>query len=130
MVLGAMHHLLIAISRIKLRFRERHTQIPVCPSLVIVGDTDDLKWTALGGSSIDSVPIDSASTQEPQIRMIGDFDDGANALWTLYGKEAKSHDEAHIHTLKEDMDGVLIFVRSRPHSHLWRELIPRLLTVS
>ncbi|KAI0247229.1 hypothetical protein BJV78DRAFT_1247537 [Lactifluus subvellereus] len=37
--------------------------------------------------------------------MIGDFDDSANALWTLYGKEAKSHDEARIQTLKEDMDG-------------------------
>jgi hypothetical protein len=43
--------------------------------------------------------------------MIGDFDDSANALWTLYGKEAKSHDEACIQTLKDDMDGALIFVR-------------------
>ena len=43
--------------------------------------------------------------------MIGDFDDSANALWTLYGKEAKSHDEAGVQTLKDDMDGVLIFVR-------------------
>ncbi|KAI0289900.1 hypothetical protein B0F90DRAFT_1633474, partial [Multifurca ochricompacta] len=41
--------------------------------------------------------------------MIGDFDDSANALWTLYGKEAKSHDQARIQTLKDDMDGVLIF---------------------
>ena len=43
--------------------------------------------------------------------MIGDFDDSANALWALYGKEAKSHDEASIQTLKDDMDGALIFVR-------------------
>jgi hypothetical protein len=42
--------------------------------------------------------------------MIGDFEGSANALWTLYGKEAKSHDEARIQTLKDDMDGVLIFV--------------------
>lgn len=48
------------------------------------------------------------SSQEP--RMIGDFEGSANALWTLYGKEAKSHDEARIQTLKDDMDGVLIFV--------------------
>ena len=41
----------------------------------------------------------------------GDFDDSANALWSLYGKEAKNHDEAEITTLKDDMDGVLIFVR-------------------
>ena len=40
--------------------------------------------------------------------MIGDFH---GTLWNLYGKEAKSHDEARIQPLKEDMDGVLIFVR-------------------
>jgi len=39
-----------------------------------------------------------------------DFDDSANDLWSLYGKEAKSHDEARIKTLKDDMNGVLIFV--------------------
>ena len=43
--------------------------------------------------------------------MIGDFRGSTNALWSLYGKEAKSYDEAHIQPLKEDMDGVLIFVR-------------------
>ncbi|KAH9988459.1 hypothetical protein BJV74DRAFT_773360 [Russula compacta] len=30
-------------------------------------------------------------------------------LWALYGKEARSRDEARIQTLKDDMDGVLIF---------------------
>jgi hypothetical protein len=49
------------------------------------------------------------SSREP--RMIGDFDGSANPLWALYGKEAKSHDEARIQNLKDDMDGVLIFVR-------------------
>ncbi len=39
-----------------------------------------------------------------------DFDENANDLWSLYGKESKSHDEAQIATLKGDMDGVLIFV--------------------
>jgi hypothetical protein len=38
------------------------------------------------------------------------FDEDANDLWSLYGKEAKSYDEARIETLKGDMDGVLIFV--------------------
>ncbi|KAH9003562.1 hypothetical protein EDB86DRAFT_3100092 [Lactarius hatsudake] len=38
-----------------------------------------------------------------------DFDDGANALWSLYGKEAKTHDEAQIVSLADDMDGVLLF---------------------
>ena len=43
--------------------------------------------------------------------MIGDFDGSSNALWTLFRDEAKSHDGARINTLKDDMDGVLIFVR-------------------
>jgi hypothetical protein len=47
-------------------------------------------------------------------RMIGDFDDSANALWSLHEREAKSHDEARIQSLKDDMDGVLIFVRFPP----------------
>ncbi|KAI0263524.1 hypothetical protein BC834DRAFT_1042733 [Gloeopeniophorella convolvens] len=38
-----------------------------------------------------------------------DYDNDANGLWTLYGKEAKSHDEAIIQTWKDDMDGILIF---------------------
>ena len=39
-----------------------------------------------------------------------DFDDGANALWSLYGKEAKTHDEAEIQILAADMDGIPTFV--------------------
>jgi hypothetical protein len=42
---------------------------------------------------------------------IGDFE-GSNALWKLFGEQAKSHDEATIQTLKTDMDGLLIFVCS------------------
>jgi hypothetical protein len=60
----------------------------------------------------DGFPVAGNVYQDtPEERMIGDFDDSANALWSLYGKEAKSHDEARIQTLKEDMEGVLIFVR-------------------
>jgi hypothetical protein len=44
--------------------------------------------------------------------VVEDFDDSANALWSLYVKETKSHDEATVGTIKDDMDGVLIFVRS------------------
>ena len=39
-----------------------------------------------------------------------DFDDGANDLWSLYGKEAQIYDESRIKTLKSDMGGILIFV--------------------
>ena len=44
--------------------------------------------------------------------MVGDFDDSADALWSLHAKEAQSHDEARIQSLKNNMDGVLIFVRA------------------
>ena len=47
------------------------------------------------------------------------FDDSANALWSLYAKVAKSHDEATVETIKDDMDGALIFVRSSASSRLW-----------
>lgn len=56
-------------------------------------------------------PGDIADSQSEAKRMIGDFDGSAHTLWGLYGREAKSHDKAQIQTLKEDMDGVLIFVR-------------------
>ena len=46
--------------------------------------------------------------------MIGDFDGSSNALWTLFRDEAKSHDDAQIVTLKDDMESSLIFVRSYP----------------
>ncbi|KAI9433205.1 hypothetical protein H4582DRAFT_1011670 [Lactarius indigo] len=63
-------------------------------------------------SGDDHQPGDSSAqapddTTEP--RVIGDFDDSANALWSLHKKEAKSHDEARIQSLKDNMDGVLIF---------------------
>ncbi|KAI9461291.1 hypothetical protein BJY52DRAFT_1211179 [Lactarius psammicola] len=38
-----------------------------------------------------------------------DFDDGANALWSLYGKEAQTHDEALFQGLLADMNGVPTF---------------------
>ena len=44
-------------------------------------------------------------------RMIGDFNDNANALWSLHVKEAMSHDEARVQSTKSEMDNVLLFVR-------------------
>jgi hypothetical protein len=41
-----------------------------------------------------------------------DFDESANNLWSLYGKEAKNYDKATIKDIKSDMGGLLIFVRS------------------
>ncbi|KAH9170245.1 hypothetical protein EDB89DRAFT_2190977, partial [Lactarius sanguifluus] len=70
------------------------------------------------GENDDRTPGDTAQPMPSEIpRMIGDFDDNANALWSLHVKEAMSHDEARIQTLKDDMDSVLIFVRCLYHRH-------------
>ena len=61
---------------------------------------------------VDVPPGHGHDQENEETRMIGDFNSSASALWSLYGREAKSHDESRIQTLKEDMDGVLIFVRS------------------
>ena len=50
--------------------------------------------------------------------MIEDFDSGANALWSLYRSEANGRDKSRIETLKDDMDGVLIFFRPCPIHHI------------
>jgi hypothetical protein len=81
------------------------------------GSLHDLMQHEANNPPINDGHYNGGSNREPaKMRMIGDFDDGANALWTLYGKEAKSYDQSRIQTLKEDMDGVLIFVRSLPYS--------------
>ena len=76
----------------------------------------DTKPAVASNPTFDSDPrnttSDPASGQEP--RMIGDFDGSSNTLWTLFRDEAKSHDDARINTLKDDMEGSLIFVRSYP----------------
>jgi hypothetical protein len=52
------------------------------------------------------------SDNSPQVSQekVEDFHDSANALWSVYVKEAKAHDEAKIQTLTKDMNGVLLFV--------------------
>jgi hypothetical protein len=74
---------------------EMHTQVQ--------GDTPHL---GADNPTADHTTVGGGSNQEPRAeRMIGEFDDSVNAL----GKVARSHDEARIRTLKDDMDGVLIF---------------------
>ena len=43
-----------------------------------------------------------------------DFGDGANPLWSLFFKQAKTQDEAQFHGLMETMNGGLVFVRVPP----------------
>ena len=82
------------------------------PSILV---TWDITCHKLIGHSyqLDGTSDDTTQPTPPEEppRMIGDFDDNANALWSLQMKEAKSYDEARIQSLKDDMDGVLIFVR-------------------
>ena len=66
----------------------------------------DSEFGTTENSSSESLPRASAGTHKER----RDFDDGANALWSLYGKEAKTHDEARFSSLAKDMDGILLFV--------------------
>ena len=43
-------------------------------------------------------------------RMIGDHDSSASKFWKTFRDEAKSHNDAQIYTLKEDMESALILV--------------------
>jgi hypothetical protein len=63
--------------------------------------------------SVDPGPPNGASEPEPneEREMTGDFDSSSKAFWTLFGIEAKRYDNTQVNTLKDDMDGVLIFVR-------------------
>ncbi len=74
-----------------------------CGSLYIL----DPERGATGNSSKGSF----RATSHKERRESRDFDDGANALWSHYGKEAKTHDEARFERLAADMDGIPTFVR-------------------
>ncbi len=68
-------------------------------------------------TSDESAPRNTTSDAHPRSkheepRMIGDFDGSASEFWKFFKDEAKSHDDARIYSLKEDMESALIFVRS------------------
>jgi hypothetical protein len=83
------------------------------PSIVVTQDMTYHKLTGesrqIGGPPVDMITQPTPPEEPP--RMIGDFDDNANALWSLQLKEAENHDEARIQSLKDDMNSFLIFVR-------------------
>lgn len=62
-------------------------------------------------ASFSAGTIDNSSENEPPL---SDFDDGANAIWSLFFKQAKIQDEAQFRGLMETMDGGLVFVRVSP----------------
>ncbi|KAN0136288.1 hypothetical protein V8E53_005893 [Lactarius tabidus] len=82
------------------------------------GGSESLQMNSLGEESRSELPTNRSSVVGSTHSLKGqhqpeaerpDFDDGANALWSLYGKEAKTHDEARFVSLAADMDGVLLF---------------------
>ncbi|KAI0285615.1 hypothetical protein BC826DRAFT_918655, partial [Russula brevipes] len=79
-----------------------------CTSGAIDSSTDGTEGRVDGplGNDVDDAP--NIPPEEPH-EEYKDFDDGANPLWSLYEKEVRPRDEAQIQTLKDDMDGVLIF---------------------
>jgi hypothetical protein len=52
------------------------------------------------------VPADSHD------RDTDEYDERATKFWSVYVQEAESHDKALIETWKDDMEGIIIFVRS------------------
>jgi Family of unknown function (DUF6535) len=72
-----------------------------------LSDRDEEKLKASNiADSRDSNPKTGSSS-----RKANDYDERAVKLWSVYTKEAESHDKALIETWKDDMEGVIIFVR-------------------
>src|SRR5258708_15270489 len=77
----------------------------------------DTKSAAANNPTDESAPRNTTSDAHPRPKpeephMTGDFDASASEFWKLFKDEAKSHDDARIYALKEDMESALIFVRS------------------
>ncbi|KAN0136284.1 hypothetical protein V8E53_005889 [Lactarius tabidus] len=66
----------------------------------------EVPWSKVPSNRKAGTTSNSFSKSEKERR---DFDDGANALWSLYGREAKTYDEARIQSLAADMDGIPTF---------------------
>ncbi|KAI9431896.1 hypothetical protein H4582DRAFT_1212524 [Lactarius indigo] len=86
------------------------------------GDPERGEQLPLGGESRSGIPgrrlepdprpgggTMNNSSDGPAQSERNDFDDGANALWSLYSKEAQAHDEALLQGLLADMSGIPTF---------------------
>ncbi|KAI9461309.1 hypothetical protein BJY52DRAFT_220923 [Lactarius psammicola] len=58
-----------------------------------------------GAQSLDDNPVPTGS----HLRNAHEYDERATEFWSVYVKEAQSHDKALIETWKEDMEGIIIF---------------------
>lgn len=52
-----------------------------------------------------------------------EYDERAAKFWSVYVGEAESHDKALVETWKDDMEGIIIFVRFRFSLPIGRVLI-------
>ncbi|KAH9061783.1 hypothetical protein EDB83DRAFT_2604623 [Lactarius deliciosus] len=75
-------------------------------------DPEQGEQLPLGGEPQSETPVRHLDPSAYLVSLDGehkDFDDGANALWSLYGKEAQAHDEALFKGILAEMDGVPTF---------------------
>src|SRR5216684_7228446 len=115
-----MSMMLLVISgheRDKVRVRQRHRPVCIPHSCRGLNDLMDTKLAAANNLTDESAPRNTASDAYPrpkpeEPRMIGDFDGSASKFSKFFKDEAKSHDDARIYSLKEDMESALIFVCS------------------
>jgi len=73
--------------------------MPVPPPTIIEGNE------RLPGGPI--VPNDIHDTHHDA----EDYDERASKFWSVYVEEAESYDKAQVETWKDDMEGIIIFVR-------------------
>lgn len=77
------------------------SEIPVPPPTTIAGNASE----RLPGGPF--VPIENHDTHHDA----EDYDERAAKFWSVYVEEAESYDKAQVETWKDDMEGIIIFVR-------------------
>ncbi|KAI0261939.1 hypothetical protein BC834DRAFT_893369 [Gloeopeniophorella convolvens] len=66
-------------------------------------------WPRVNRRDIEMEDRHSGPSEATEDRKPEDYGESANALWTLYGKEAENHDKALIETWRSDMEAIIIF---------------------
>ena len=80
--------------------------------------TDEKETSRQGRDDTGCTRSSAKESGETPDHTVTDFGDSANGLWSLYAKEAESHDKAAVGSVKKHMDGALIFVRSYSSTRL------------
>lgn len=92
------------------------TEINVIEELAPAGKLDIDEKLASPASPEDAQPVNDnrggAVPAESHDRDMDEYDERATKFWSVYVQEAESHDKALIETWKDDMEGIIIFVRS------------------